>query len=108
MRASTQRGFDEATLHTVGVGAFGRLGHAEGDKNESFPRALPQLVAVRQVSCGRDHTAAVMWNGDLFTWGDNKHGRTGTAIKKLNGVLDGPCQVSTHRVWQYQTNTMLF
>ena len=29
------------------------------------------------VSCGGNHTAVVMNNGDLYTWGDGQYGATG-------------------------------
>jgi len=81
-----KKGCKEAAMFTFGVGAFSRLGHGEDDNNESFPRQLEQLMEVRQVSCGRDHTACVTWNGDLWTWGDNREDKLGHAIKRSDGL----------------------
>jgi len=33
--------------------------------------------SICQVSCGGNHTAVVMNNGDLFMWGDGQYGATG-------------------------------
>ncbi|KAL6072804.1 putative E3 ubiquitin-protein ligase herc4 [Balamuthia mandrillaris] len=36
---------------------------------------------VRQLECGKKHCAALMVNGDIWTWGDNQRGQCGTGNK---------------------------
>ncbi len=73
----------EGKLYTWGSNAAGQLGHGEG--LAFVPVTQPKLVRalydaglrVSQVSCGPHHTAAITWDGALFTWGDGMFGRLG-------------------------------
>ena len=32
---------------------------------------------VKEIACGSGHSAAIMTNGELYTWGQGDHGRLG-------------------------------
>ena len=70
----------QGEIFTVGSNNEGRLGL--GDKNMAqsstpcFVEALSQFNAI-QISCGWGHTAAVMNNGELYTWGVGEYGALG-------------------------------
>ena len=40
---------------------------------------VPELKGIpcTQVACGKLHTAALSWKGEVWTWGDNSNGATG-------------------------------
>ena len=40
------------------------------------------MYECQQVSCGWEHTAAVMKSGDLYMWGSSKYGAIGTTSKQ--------------------------
>uniref|UniRef100_K3WC09 RCC1-like domain-containing protein n=1 Tax=Globisporangium ultimum (strain ATCC 200006 / CBS 805.95 / DAOM BR144) TaxID=431595 RepID=K3WC09_GLOUD len=79
---------DNRYLYTFGYGECGRLGHGDEDSVTepmavSFFVSLIQSVGVdvggiAQVSCGREHTMAVLVNGDLYGFGWAEAGRLGT------------------------------
>uniref|UniRef100_K3WAD0 BTB domain-containing protein n=1 Tax=Globisporangium ultimum (strain ATCC 200006 / CBS 805.95 / DAOM BR144) TaxID=431595 RepID=K3WAD0_GLOUD len=69
---------EEGEVYTWGRGDDGRLGH--GDNGWKFvPRLVEELRgrAIRQVTCGSYHTAAVTVSGELYTWGGGMYGKLG-------------------------------
>ncbi|GBF93212.1 hypothetical protein Rsub_05944 [Raphidocelis subcapitata] len=62
-----------------GNGQHGRLGHGAHEASEAFPRVVAALAGHRatRVACGGAHTAAVMEDGSLWSWGLNSHGQIG-------------------------------
>ncbi|XP_012151651.1 secretion regulating guanine nucleotide exchange factor [Megachile rotundata] len=73
---------DDHKVLVAGAGNRGQLGLSPS-KNEPFLNAaynfveVPTLTNVRSVSCGQHHTIAIEDNGDLYAFGDNKHGQLG-------------------------------
>eukprot|EP00941_MAST-03F_sp_MAST-3F-sp1_P003873 g3873.t1 len=69
--------FDNQT-YTWGYGGDGRLGHGN-EKDVLVPKILEALIheRVTSVVCGELHTAALTYEGDLYTWGLGKDGRLG-------------------------------
>jgi len=69
-------------IFTVGSNSEGRLGLGDRALHQSstpcLVEALSNLNAVK-ISCGWGHTAAVMNNGDLYTWGVGEYGALGIA-----------------------------
>eukprot|EP01022_Parablepharisma_sp_SALTPOND_P019135 TRINITY_DN3227_c0_g1_i1.p1 TRINITY_DN3227_c0_g1~~TRINITY_DN3227_c0_g1_i1.p1 ORF type:complete len:969 (-),score=97.88 TRINITY_DN3227_c0_g1_i1:135-2957(-) len=67
-------------IFTFGNNSDGRLGLGDKSvKQSSTPclvEALSRVTAV-QVSCGSNHTAAILDNGDLYTWGLGEFGALG-------------------------------
>ena len=69
-------------LLTCGHGETGRLGHGD-EADRSFPTVVqalcsePVCSAVVGVGCGREHTVAVLANGDVYSWGWGECGRLG-------------------------------
>ena len=71
----------EGVLYAFGSNADGRLGI--GDRSislRSMPTLVPDLAScpVVGISCGAGHSAAVSASGDLYTWGQGRHGALGT------------------------------
>lgn len=71
----------EGALYAFGSNADGRLGI--GDRSmplRSLPTLVPDLVSypIIGVACGAGHSAAVSAAGELYTWGQGKHGALGT------------------------------
>lgn len=69
-------------IFTVGSNSEGRLGLGDRSMTQSstpcMVEALSRLNAVH-VACGWGHTAAVIDNGDLYTWGVGEYGALGVA-----------------------------
>ncbi|MEW5304415.1 MAG: hypothetical protein WDW36_007026 [Sanguina aurantia] len=69
----------DGRMYTWGSGMAGQLGHGN-----MFRLPEPKLlsifgdeVIIEQVSCGPYHTAAVSYDGTLFTWGNGLFGKLG-------------------------------
>jgi cytochrome c5 len=105
----------------------GRLGYSmigRPEDNELLPRAIPAEGAggkVVQVTCGGSHTAAVLVDGTLWTWGDGNagqlgHGNAKGKIKAIQGALKNwasglstavPTQVgATDGLWRQAIHTL--
>ena len=66
----------------AGSGSKGQLGLSPSEEEEYLNPAytfteVPTLTNMRDVSCGQRHTIAVTENGDVYAFGDNKHGQLG-------------------------------
>jgi alpha-tubulin suppressor-like RCC1 family protein len=71
---------DDGSLYTFGYGGEGQLGH--GDEQDQL--APERVVAedwegwlVMSIACGEDHTAVVLDNGSLYTFGQGGFGQLG-------------------------------
>ncbi len=67
---------DNGTVKCWGANDFGQLG--TGDNSSSnIPRAIPNLVSVRQIAAGEEHSCALLDNGSARCWGAQEFGRLG-------------------------------
>ncbi|KAG8454208.1 hypothetical protein GDO86_000737 [Hymenochirus boettgeri] len=86
-------------LFSWGAGNDGQLGHASAEHFSRIPRLIKQLnqQKIEQVSCGNQHCLALADDGQLYTWGQNKHGQLGLGngfssqsipqrVKSLDGI----------------------
>ena len=68
---------ENGLLYSWGIGITGALGHEEL-KNYSKPKPL---IAYHNywsyIDCGHDYTAAIGFNGSVYTWGKNDYGQLG-------------------------------
>jgi len=64
-------------VYTWGSGSRGQLGHGIG-RNEAVPRIVSALSGwhIVRVACGW-HSLALTADGQLFSWGDGRHGQLG-------------------------------
>ena len=71
---------DDGTLHTFGRGDFGQLGHGD-QQNQASPKRVEveawQGRRVTSVACGEYHTAVILDDGTLHTFGSGGSGRLG-------------------------------
>ncbi|OAE31917.1 hypothetical protein AXG93_4485s1040 [Marchantia polymorpha subsp. ruderalis] len=69
----------DGQVFTWGRGKYGQLGHGTVE-SEFHPVAVTALSdqMIVQVVCGGDHTMALNSEGELFAWGRNLWGQTGT------------------------------
>ena len=71
-------------VFSFGLGQNGRLG--VGDTENRFApteiKALSAAGPVRSAVCGDNHSAAVLANGDVYTWGMGSWGRLGTGAQR--------------------------
>ena len=90
---------DAGDVYAWGGGGAGQLGLG---RRKSFP--APQLVwgmmrkGVRQIGAGSKHSAALTYNGLVYTWGSSSHGQLGHGNKrtqlqpKLCEALEAECR----------------
>ncbi|KAL3687154.1 hypothetical protein R1sor_013463 [Riccia sorocarpa] len=73
----------DGQVFTWGRGKYGQLGHG-GVDSEFSPVAVTALSdqLIIQIACGGDHTMAVNSEGELFAWGRNLWGQTGTGFEE--------------------------
>jgi alpha-tubulin suppressor-like RCC1 family protein len=62
-------------LYTCGFGKKGRLGL--GNEDSVLKPVKVDIKDVQFVGLGPDHTLAVTFNGDLWSWGNNENGTLG-------------------------------
>ena len=72
----------DGTLYTWGNDASGQLGDGSAGTFYNAPRKINSSVgipehSVKQVSFGSSHSAAVTFDGSLYTWGSNNYGQLG-------------------------------
>jgi len=77
-QGSTAAVTSDGKLFTFGNNYKGRLGHGPGPAIHE-PRLVEALVGecVVAAACGADHSAALLQDGRIFTWGDNRRGQLG-------------------------------
>ncbi|CAB4011045.1 Hypothetical predicted protein [Paramuricea clavata] len=81
----TKRG----SLFTFGSGMHGQLGHGPAFQDI----ALPKLVSTLQgkfastVSCGESHTAVLTKNGEMYSFGDGRHGKLGMGDESFSNLF---------------------
>merc|ERR1712166_654215 len=87
----------DGRLFSFGRGLQGQLGHGN-EENETTPRLVEGLVGCQVVhaATGARHTAAVTYNGEVWTFGYGGYGRLGhgnhqneATPKKVEGALVG-------------------
>lgn len=66
-------------MYTWGQGTHGQLGHSTGAQWVETPKLVPALagLSVESLACGEAHTAALMGDGSVYTWGSSMHGQLG-------------------------------
>ena len=71
---------DTGDLYTWGAGEMGKLGHGSGMTSSLLPRLIRgdlQDKNVKQLSLGLGHTAVIVNQGTLYSWGAGWFGRLG-------------------------------
>ncbi|XP_046737047.1 ultraviolet-B receptor UVR8-like isoform X2 [Diprion similis] len=81
---------------------------------------VPGLTGIKSVACGQHHTIALSKNGDLYAWGDNKHGQLGfdpkiyprletpLKLENINIGLDGKIFTGwTHTAVLYEDGSVM-
>jgi hypothetical protein len=83
--------FADATRRLLACGRGAAAGH--GDKKAYFFAPTPVLamagVKVRSVAAGPNHSLALSWDGQVYSWGKNKYGQLGQGenLTRLAPVL---------------------
>ena len=84
---------EEGQVWAWGKGEFGRLGLG-GSGNQLSPQRVDALTGsgleVASVVCGSSFSAAVLRDGQLYTWGRNDHGQRQTAAQQRQPHSQAP------------------
>eukprot|EP01105_Mastigella_eilhardi_P022391 TRINITY_DN5509_c0_g1_i1.p1 TRINITY_DN5509_c0_g1~~TRINITY_DN5509_c0_g1_i1.p1 ORF type:complete len:369 (+),score=30.27 TRINITY_DN5509_c0_g1_i1:247-1353(+) len=80
------------TVYVWGCNTRGELGVGDYDNRRTPCRldTLPYGKRAVVVACGRNHTAALLSTGELFTWGSNQYGQLGVGDTEMKNL---PCHV---------------
>ena len=78
-----------ASLFTFGSGMHGQLGHGPSFQELGLPKLVSTLQGkfVSSVSCGESHTAVVTRNGEMYTFGDGRHGKLGMGDESFSNLF---------------------
>ena len=81
----TKRG----SLFTFGSGMHGQLGHGPSFQDVSLPKLVSTLQGkfLTTVSCGESHTAVLTKNGEMYTFGDGRHGKLGMGDESFSNLF---------------------
>ncbi|EFR04969.1 BTB/POZ domain-containing protein 1 [Nannizzia gypsea CBS 118893] len=87
-----------SNLYMCGFGPGGRLG--TGHEGTSFSPVCVDSGAIAgkritSVALGLDHTIAISDQGEVFSWGSNKHGQLGYTLPKTKPTASSPNDVPT-------------
>jgi alpha-tubulin suppressor-like RCC1 family protein len=76
------------TVLAWGDDTFGQLGNGIVSSNgdSEVPVAVPGLSTVTAVAAGEEHSLALLANGTVLAWGDNREGQLGTGTTKTSAV----------------------
>ena len=67
----------------------GQLGHGPSFQQISLPKlvSILQGKCITYVSCGESHTAVVSKDGEMFTFGDGRHGKLGMGDESFSNLF---------------------
>jgi alpha-tubulin suppressor-like RCC1 family protein len=68
------------TVMAWGADEFGELGDGSIVRSEEVPVAVSGLAGVAQISAGGEHSMALLANGTVMTWGEDKYGELGGGL----------------------------
>ena len=83
-----------------GDNTYGQVGNGNGgiNKKVSSPVNISEMYddfeKIVQVSLGRNHSAAIEEDGDLWVWGDNQYGQLGDGEGGSEGFSSTPIKIS--------------
>lgn len=92
----------EANLYLCGYGPGGRLGTGDEDTRFRFVPVWRGGLAHRKIidiGLGQNHTVAVTYKGEVFTWGKNPFGQLGYASASSKGRDEEPIQLLPRQVF---------
>jgi len=92
---------EDGTLWTFGDGEYGELGHGNNTKNQLVPKKVESIsLRVLQVSCGTFHTACILEDGSIWTFGDGEYGELGHGNNTENQFVPKKVESISLRVLQ--------
>ena len=69
---------EDRTLYTFGYERYGQLGHGNNTENQLVPKKVESIsLRVLQISCGDSHTACILEDRTLWTFGYGQLGELG-------------------------------
>ena len=82
---------DDGSIYTWGNADNGQLGRDTSSTPADKPGKanIPADLAFTQASAGDEHSIALGSDGNLYTWGDNSHGRLGRDTSKTPADMPG-------------------
>ena len=75
----------DGTVSCWGLALEGQLGDGESHRPEGshpLPVAVSDLQSVTGISCGSNHTCALLQDGTVRCWGSNDAGQLGSATRR--------------------------
>ena len=67
---------DSGEVHSFGNADKGCLGQGS-TQNQLFPKQVTELMSIKKISAGMNHSAALSQEGIVFVWGGGYYGRLG-------------------------------
>ena len=68
----------QGAVFSWGNGAFGKLGHDDGNNDVRIPKQVElKRKRIARIACGADFSAALSESGEVLTWGAGSYGNLG-------------------------------
>ena len=95
------------TVYAFGLGSHGRLG-VGGERSHGAPQCVTALAAARVVSIGAGayHSAAVLADGSVATWGHGKYGQLGHGVQQPEHLPRAVAALANRRCVQVAASSM--
>ncbi|EDV24451.1 uncharacterized protein TRIADDRAFT_56257 [Trichoplax adhaerens] len=76
-------------VYTFGSGQNGQLGLGSKIMDSNIPKLVEALSKrkIKHIACGESHTAVVSDKGELFTFGDGRHGKLGQGDESFSNLF---------------------
>lgn len=76
----------DGSLYSMGCNVTGALGRDTGSEKRPESVVAMDTHQVRHIACGHNHTMVLTERGQLYSWGDDRHGQLGLGPTNLEPV----------------------